>query len=110
MLARGDRKLGRVIEQVWRDGGHLDAWGEDFSFERWMKAFEKCGIDPKFYAERERSLDEILPWSMISGGVTEEHLKNERAMAYKAQITPDCRVQCTCCGADSLYTGGHCDD
>lgn len=110
VLARGDRKLGRVIEQVWRDGGHLDAWGEDFSFERWMKAFEKCGIDPKFYAERERSLDEILPWSMISGGVTEEHLKNERAMAYKAQITPDCRVQCTCCGADSLYTGGHCDD
>ena len=52
VLARGDRRIGRVIEQVWRDGGRLDSWGEHFSFERWMKAFEKCGIDPTYYANR----------------------------------------------------------
>jgi len=110
VLARGDRRVGKVLEQVWRDGGHLDAWGESFKFERWLNAFEKCGVDPDFYALRERSTDEILPWSMISAGVTDDYLKNEREQAYKAVITPDCRKQCTCCGADSLYEGGHCDD
>ncbi len=110
VLARGDRKVGKVIEQVWRDGGRLDSWGEHFSFDRWMKAFEKTGVDPDFYATREIGENEILPWSITSTGVNEEYLKNERHTAYRGEITPDCRRQCTGCGANRLYREGVCDE
>ena len=110
VLARGDRKVGKVIEQVWRDGGRLDSWGEHFSFDRWMNAFEKTGVDPDFYAIREISENEILPWSITSTGVDEEYLKNERHTAYRGEITPDCRRQCTGCGANRLYKEGVCDE
>ena len=110
VLARGDRKIGKVIEQVWRDGGKLDSWGEFFSFDRWMQAFEKTGIDPAFYANREIGEDEILPWSVTSTGVDVAYLKNERHTAYRGEITPDCRRQCTGCGANKLYREGVCDE
>jgi radical SAM family uncharacterized protein len=110
VLSRGDRRIGRVIEEVWKNGGKLDSWNEYFSFERWVDAFDTCGIDPKFYACRERSEDEIMPWEMISVGVNKSYLLNERKRAYKSSITQDCRTRCTGCGADKLLVGGVCDE
>ena len=109
VLSRGDRRVADVIEAVWRDGGRLDAWTDYFSFERWMRAFEKCGIDPYFYAARERSTDEVLPWDMIDTGVRREHFLHEREMCYASALSPDCRRQCSACGAARLLKGGRCD-
>ena len=111
VLARGDRRLGKLLETVWRKGGRLDSWSEYFSFERWMEAFAETGIDPYFYALRERPKDEILPWSMIDIGVHTEYLWREREQAYRSVITPDCRVQCMGCGANCLLPDGvFCDE
>lgn len=110
VLARGDRRLGAVIERAWRDGARFDAWEEFFSPARWEAAFAACGLDPAFYANRVRDRSEILPWSVISCGVGEGFLWRERERAYRAEITPDCRHQCTGCGADKLYMGGKCDE
>ena len=74
VLSRGDRRLGPVLEEVWRRGGRLEAWTDYFSFERWMQALEKFGLDPAFYASRERRVDEVLPWDMIDVGVRKAHL------------------------------------
>ncbi len=110
VLSRGDRRIGSVIYEVWKNGGKLDSWSDYFSFERWMNAFKTCGIDPHFYATRERGKDEILPWGFVSVGVNREFLWNERENAYKNTITPDCRKQCMGCGANLLYKGGPCDE
>ena len=69
VFARGDRRLGRVIEEAWRNGAKFDAWSEYFDLERWQTAFRTCGVDPDFYARQERSYEEVLPWSHISVGV-----------------------------------------
>ena len=108
VLARGDRRLGKVLETAWRKGAHLDAWEEYFSLDRWLEAFDECGLDPHFYANRTRSEDELLPWSMISSGVTQDYLKRERHQAYASLTTPDCRTRCNGCGANKLV-GGKCD-
>ena len=110
VLSRGDRRLGRVLEEVQKTGGRMESWSEYFSFERWASAFEKYGLNPAFYANRERSRDEVLPWCHLTAGVTEDFLWSEREAAYRGEITPDCRVQCTGCGANLLYKGGGCDD
>ncbi len=109
VLSRGDRRVGAVIEEVWKTGGKLDSWSEYFSFERWLKAFEKCGLDPKFYACRERSSDEVLPWSCVDIGVKPSFLWSEREKCYRAELSPDCRNKCTNCGALSMMNGGRCD-
>jgi radical SAM family uncharacterized protein len=108
-LSRGDRKLGGVIEAVWKDGGRLEAWSDYFSFARWLRAFEACGLDPAFYASRERGEDEVLPWSRISMGVRRELLLRERRRAYAGELSPDCRAACSACGAAALLEGGRCD-
>ena len=108
VLARGDRRLGNVLENVWRKGGHLDAWEEYFSLERWQEAFAECGVDPAFYAYRRREKDEIMPWDMISSGVTREYLWREHENAVAGVTTPDCRTRCNGCGANKLV-GGKCD-
>lgn len=108
VLSRGDRRVADVIERVYRSGGRLDAWTDYFSFDRWMQAFEACGIDPDFYAARERSTDEVLPWDMIDVGVRKAHLVHERDMCYSSALSPDCRHGCAACGA-KLLSGGHCD-
>ena len=108
VLARGDRRLGRVLETAWRKGAKLDAWEEYFSLDRWLEAFEECGVDPHFYANRVREREEVMPWSMISSGVTENYLWRERQRAFDAVTTPDCRTQCNGCGANHLV-GGKCD-
>ena len=109
VFSRGDRRLAEVLETAWRSGAKFDAWSEYFDFARWMAAFEACGLDPAFYANRPRSREEVLPWSVTSTGVSVPFLWRERERAYQAVITPDCRVQCTGCGADKLYPGGKCD-
>ena len=109
VLSRGDRRLGPVLEEVWRNGGRLEAWTDYFSFDRWMDAIEKHGLDAAFYAERERSVDEVLPWDMIDVGVRKAHLAHEREMCYASQLSPDCRHQCAGCGALRLMKGGKCD-
>ena len=111
VLARGDRRLGKLLETVWRKGARLDSWSEYFSFERWIEAFAETGIDPDFYALRERPKDELLPWSMIDIGVHPEYLWREREQAYRSVITPDCRVKCMGCGANCLLPKGvFCDE
>ena len=109
VLSRGDRCVADAVEAVWRDGGRLDSWTDYFSFDRWLRAFEKCGIDPDFYASRERSTDEVLPWDMIDAGVRREHFLHEREMCYASRLSPDCRKQCSACGAARLLKGGKCD-
>ncbi len=109
VLARGDRRVGRALETVVRNGGRLDAWDECFSFERWMDAFRACGLDPSFYAHRERVHGEMFPWNVTSTGVNEDYLWQERSAAYNNEITPDCRAQCTGCGANAILAGGVCD-
>ena len=97
-LARGDRRMGDVIEAAWRAGARLDSWSEFFSFESWMAAFASCGLDPDFYALRERGRGEVLPWSIVSPGLDGEYLWNEREASLRGAITPDCRDVCTGCG------------
>ena len=108
-LSRGDRRMGRVIENVWRAGGRLEAWSDYFSFERWMKAFDDAGVDPTFYAHRERDKDEVMPWDIVDVGVRRAHLWLEREQAYRSELSPDCRKQCSACGAAKLLKGGKCD-
>lgn len=108
-LSRGDRRMGRVIENVWRAGGRLEAWSDYFSFERWMQAFADAQLDPTFYAHRLRDKDELMPWDVADVGVRRSHLWHEREMAYKSELSPDCRKQCSACGAAKLLKGGKCD-
>lgn len=108
-LSRGDRRIGNVIENVWRAGGRLEAWSDYFSFDRWMKAFDDAGVDPTFYAHRLRDKDEVMPWDNVDVGVRRAYLWHEREQAYKSELSPDCRKQCSACGAAKLLKGGKCD-
>ena len=107
VLARGDRRLGRVLEKAYRKGAKLDAWTEYFDINRWREAFDECGLTMDFYANRERTKDEILPWSMISCYVSDKYLWHQRELAYQSVTTPDCRTQCSGCGANCVE-GGEC--
>jgi radical SAM family uncharacterized protein len=102
VLSRGDRRLGEVIELVWRAGGRLESWSENFSLRRWMEAFREKGLDSAFYACRERSFDETLPWSRVDLGVKPAYLWKERQACYQGSAGTDCRKKCTGCGAASL--------
>ena len=107
VLARGDRRIAQVIAKVYEDGGFYDAWSEYFDYERWLKAFKECGVDPNFYTMRERSLEEILPWDFINAGVTKEFLIREWKNALAESVTPNCRMRCSGCGS-RVYGGGVC--
>ena len=107
-LARGDRRMGAVIETVWRNGGRLEGWSEYFSLQRWLDAFESCGLDIGFYASRERPLDELLPWEHMDVGVRRGHLEREWELAQRAQLSPDCRARCSACGASAMLKEGVC--
>lgn len=98
IFSRGDRRLGKVLMAAFENGCRFDGWDEFFSYEKWMSAFEKCGIDPDFYNRRKRSFDEILPWDIIDIGVSKEFLKRECEKAYSQQTTPNCRDKCSGCG------------
>ncbi len=101
-FARGDRKLSQVLYEAWRLGCILDGWTEHFHYDLWLKAFEISGIDPGFYANRERAKDELLPWDFIDAGVTKAFLWQENEKSRQAQTTSDCRHGCHGCGLQRL--------
>jgi len=102
-LSRGDRRLGRVIYAAWKSGSTFDAWDERFNYPNWLDAFAKSGLEPAFYARRERPLDETLPWAHIDPGLTTEFLKREYQRALKGEETPDCHYNsCNACGLERL--------
>lgn len=107
VLARGDRRLGKVLLEVWKRGAKYDSWTEFFDYQRWMDAFHACGIDPDFYAARERNLLEPLPWDHIDCGVTKDYLRREWMLATKGMLTADCRRHpCRGCGVCPII-GAH---
>ena len=107
ILARGDRKVGDAILKAYEHGALFDAWSEYYHPEYWKEAFAECGIDTDFYTIRERSDDEIFPWDFIHIGVTKKFLLREWKRAHKETVTPNCRMQCSGCGA-AKYQGGVC--
>ena len=109
VFARGDRRVGAVIEEAMKHGARLDGWDEYFNYQVWLDAFEACGVDPDFYTVRGYGEDELLPWDMIDVGVTKEFLLRERKRAYSGRITPDCRQGCAGCGANKLLKEVRCD-
>ena len=86
----------------------MESWTEFFSLQRWYDAFAACGLDPAFYAFRERPVSELLPWEHMDMGVTRRHHEIERERAYRSQLTPDCRAGCSGCGAAKLLAEGVC--
>ena len=109
VLSRGDRRLGAMIENIWRQGGFLESWSEGFDLKRWERAAEEEGISFPFYANRERSLDEVLPWDHLYMGVNRRHYIHEYEQAHQGLLSPDCRAQCSGCGAAAFLKGGRCD-
>ena len=102
VLARGDRRLAPAIAYLAEQGIMLDAWDEFFDYDKWIEAFDKCGIDPAFYTSRGFGDDEVLPWDIIDIGVTKAFLRREREKAYKGETTPSCAEKCSGCGANKL--------
>lgn len=109
VFARGDRRLGAVIEEAVKQGAKLDGWDEYFDYGIWHRAFQTCGIDEAFYTTRGYDEQEILPWDTIDVGVTKKFLLKERARAYQSLVTPDCRHGCAGCGANALLKEVACD-
>lgn len=108
IIARGDRKVCKGIIRAWEKGCKFDGWSEMFDYEKWMEAFEETEVDTHFYANRERSYDEVLPWDFIDIGVTKEYLINENEKSKQEALTQDCRDGCTNCGINKSFTGGVC--
>lgn len=107
LLARGDRTLSKVLYDVYQKGAIFDAWTEWFDYEKWMQALLEEEIDIAFYTTRERELDELFPWDFIDAGVTKEFMKREYLKAKQGQVTPNCKTQCSGCGA-MVWKGGIC--
>lgn len=107
ILARGDRKISDVIVRAYEKGALFDSWSEYFHPEFWREAFAECGIDTDFYTVRERKDDEIFPWDFIDAGVSKKFLLREWKHAQEEKVTPNCRIQCSGCGAGK-YQGGVC--
>ena len=105
VLARGDRRISKVIMKAYENGAVFDSWQEIFDRDKWDRAFTECDIDRKFYTEREREITEIFPWDFIDTGVSKEFLKAEWEKAKKETVTPNCRASCSGCGAASFGTG-----
>ncbi len=98
VFARGDRRLSAVLVKAYESGCRFDSWKELFDFDKWLRAFEETGIDPAFYASRERGRDETMPWDMIDTGVSKAYLWKEYERSQAQSTTPDCRKGCTGCG------------
>ena len=97
-FARGDRRMGDVLYAAWKNGCRMDGWSEFLNYEGWLKAFDDCGLDPAFYANRSRGEHELLPWDFIDAGVTRAFLWREWQRAQRGEVTPDCRKGCQGCG------------
>lgn len=112
VIARGDRRLAKVIEKAWKLGAKFDGWADLFKFDAWQKAFEICGINPKFFNERERSFDEPVAWAHTSPGVDKKFFVAEWEKAQAGILTADCRKgDCHLCGVrQNLPTKKTCFD
>lgn len=108
VVARGDRRISEVIIRAFELGAKFDGWSEYFNFEIWQKAMEDCKVDGEFYAYRERSYDEILPWDFVDVGVTKQFLIDENERAKAAVTSPDCRERCLGCGVNKSFGEGVC--
>ncbi len=108
VLSRGDRRLGKLIEAIWRKGGYLESWSEGFDIRRWEEAAAETGTDLGFYANRERGLDDPLPWDHLYMGVEKRHFVREYRQAHKGSLSPDCRAACSGCGAAAFLKEGRC--
>lgn len=108
VLARGDRRLNKVILRAFELGCKFDSWDDKFNFDAWMQAFEENGIDPHFYTHRRRPFSELLPWDHFDYGVSRKFLERENIKAHNNEVTPHCRIHCSGCGANML-NGGNCD-
>ncbi len=102
VLARGDRRLAPALALACERGFCFDAWDEHFNYDKWIKAFDDCGIDYNFYSNRKWGEDEVLPWDIIDCGVTKEFLLREVKKAYEEKTTPSCREACSGCGVNKL--------
>lgn len=107
VLAKGSRKLCDVVLKAFENGCKFDSWDEHFYFEGWQNAFESCGVDPKFYANRKIPFEEVLPWDHIDYSIRKEYLISENKKAHESITSPHCRLKCAACGADKL-SGGVC--
>ena len=101
-FAVGDRRLSKVLYRAWQSGCILDGWDECFLYDNWLQAFVDCGLDLDFYAHRQRSLDETLPWDHIDAYISKSFLKREYEKALRAETTRDCREGCNGCGLQVL--------
>ena len=110
VFARGDRRLGPVIEEAVKNGARLDGWDEYFNYSYWFDALNTCGVDPAFYTTRGYGEDELLPWDPIDVGVNKKFLLREKQRAYENLVTPDCRHGCAGCGANCLLKEVGCDE
>lgn len=108
VLARGDRRLGKVLYSAYQKGCKFDSWDDKFNFDAWIEAFDENGIDPLFYTQRRRDFSELLPWDHLDYGVSRKFLELENKRAHENKTTPHCRIKCAGCGANML-NGGHCD-
>ena len=109
VFAKGDRRLGKVIETAYRNGAFFDTWEEYFDYDRWLAAFAACGVDPDYYNYRPIALDQITPWDHLDVGVSKAFLIREYQKALRAETTQPCNRQCNGCGANKLL-GGPCFD
>ena len=100
VFARGDRRLADVLERAYRLGCRFDGWSDQFRYDLWLKAFEEIGLDPAFYALRERPVGEVFPWDHLDCGVTKAFLAREREKAARGETTHDCRKGCVGCGVN----------
>lgn len=100
ILAKGDRRLCKAVYTAWKKGCKFDSWDEYFHYDKWLEAFEECGIDPSFYANRKFEFDEILPWDHLDYLVSKEFLIRENRTAHEAATTPNCRQRCSGCGVN----------
>ncbi|MGN1006948.1 MAG: B12-binding domain-containing radical SAM protein, partial [Aristaeellaceae bacterium] len=107
VFARGDRRMADALERAWQLGCRFDGWSDQYRHDLWLRAFEETGLDPDFYALRERPLDELLPWDHLDAGVTKAFLRREWEKAQRAERTQDCRKGCVGCGMNRYE--GACD-
>ena len=107
VLAKGDRRVAKAMYEAWKNGCKFDSWGETYDFSKWQAAFDKCGIDIGFFANRERSFDEVFPWDHLDYYVSKDFLIRENKKAKENLTTPHCRLKCSGCGVN-VKAGGEC--
>ena len=108
VLAKGDRRVGNAVYKAWENGCNLDSWDEYFNFAKWQQAFDECGVDTGFYANRTRGYDEIFPWSHLDYMISRDFLVRENKMAHAEKTTKNCKEGCSGCGVKKDMAGVYC--